>query len=236
MPVAISVFFPCYNDRKTIGTLIRNSQKVLEGITSDFEIIVVDDGSEDESRKVLKLLKGKFSRLRLVFHKRNKGYGGALKSGFKAARKEFVFYMAGDGQYDVRELTKLVAKMNKNIDVVSGFKIKRRDPWYRLIIGKLYYYFVKFAFNLRVCDINSDFRLIRKTALDSISLETTSGAISVELVRKLQHSGYKFVEVGIHHYPRLYGRSQFFNIRRVSKTLFDLIKLWWKLIVIRQYA
>ncbi|MEK9147089.1 MAG: glycosyltransferase family 2 protein [Patescibacteria group bacterium] len=232
---AISVFFPCYNDEGSIGKLIDDASEVLKRIASDWEIIVVDDGSFDYSRKVLKE-KSKYNpKLKLVFHKTNQGYGGALRSGFRNATKELVFYTDGDGQYDVREIEKLLPKMTEDVDVVQGYKLKRHDPLYRLIVGTAYHHFSRLVFNVNVKDIDCDFRLIRKKALDKITLTFNSGVLPVELVKKLQHKRFKFYEIGVSHYPRLYGQSQFFSFRRISKTLVEQIKLWWKLMILKKY-
>lgn len=231
----ISVFFPCYNDAGSIGKLVNDANDVLKRITRDWEIIVVDDGSTDNSRKILKEIAKNNPKLKLVFHGKNQGYGGALKSGFRNATKELVFYTDGDGQYDVREIEKLLAKMTDGIDVVQGYKLKRHDPLYRLIIGTIYHHFSRFVFNIKARDIDCDFRLIRKRALDGITLHYNSGVICVELVKKLQRSGVRFLEIGVHHYPRLHGHSQFFNFRRISRTLLEQMELWWKLVILKQY-
>ncbi len=233
--LSISVFFPCYNDAGSIGLLIKDAFKTLKKISSDFEIIVIDDGSQDESRKILQDLKEQIKELRLVFHSKNRGYGGALRSGFGAATKDLVFYTDGDGQYDVKEITKLLEKLTDDVDVVQGYKIKRNDPIHRLIIGWTYHHFSKLLFGLKVKDVDCDFRLIRRKALDSIKLEYDSGVICVELVKKLQNKGLKFAEVAVSHYPRLYGHSQFFNYKRVIKTLVELTKLWFDLVIVGTY-
>lgn len=232
--ISISVFFPCYNDAGSIVLLVRNADDLLRRITNDYEIIVVDDCSKDESRRVLKSLKKEVKNLRLVFHKHNLGYGGALKSGFRSSSKMWVYYTDGDGQYDVMELAKLIEKVKKGVDVVQGYKINRQDPWYRLFIGKSYHYFAKLLFNLKISDVDCDFRLIKKSALNSIDLTYNSGVVCVELVKKLQNNNCKFVEVGVHHYPRLYGHSQFFNYKRIAKTLFELCSLWFNLVLLKQ--
>lgn len=231
----ISVFFPCYNDEGSIAKLVRDANIILKKIAKDFEIIVVDDGSSDSSRKILKQLASKNQKLKLIFHKKNRGYGGALKSGFANATGKMVFYTDGDGQYDVREIEKLLAKMTNTIDVVQGYKLKRHDPFYRMIVGTLYHHFSRFVFNIKVRDIDCDFRLIRKKSLEGINLHYNSGVICVELVKKLQKNGARFAEIGVHHYTRLHGQSQFFNFRRITKTLVELINLWWKLIILGQY-
>lgn len=230
---SISVFFPCYNDAGSIALLVKNADELLKNMLVDYEIIVVDDCSRDESRNVLALLTKEVKRLKLVYHKKNLGYGGAIKSGIKASGKKWVFYTDGDGQYDVCELVKLIEKVDKDVDVIQGYKINRQDPWYRLFIGKTYHHFSKLFFNLSVRDVDCDFRLIKKNALDSIKLTYDSGVICVELVKKLQNKNCKFIEVGVHHYPRLYGHSQFFNYKRIAKTLFELGNLWFNLVVFK---
>jgi glycosyltransferase involved in cell wall biosynthesis len=230
---SISVFFPCYNDAGSIGLLVRDAKEILEEISTNFEIIVVDDGSVDESRKLLKRLSLEIPKLKLIFHKKNMGYGGALKSGFAHARFEWVFYTDGDGQYDVKDIRKFASKVSDNLDVIQGYKISRADPWYRTLIGRVYHNFAKLSFSLKIRDVDCDFRLIRKKAIDSIELENNSGVICVELVKKLQDKGFRFAEVGVNHYPRLYGHSQFFNYKRIAKTLLELIILWFNLVLLK---
>lgn len=233
---SVSVFFPCYNDAGSIGLLVEDANQILKNQVKKYEIIVVDDFSIDESRLLLKRLSNKIPQLKLVFHKKNIGYGGALQSGFKTAKYDWVFYTDGDGQYDVKEVQKFIDAVSQNnkIDVVQGYKLKRADPYFRIIIGQIYLNFSKLFFNLKVKDVDCDFRLIRRTALETITLEHNSGVICVELVKKLQDKGYRFVQIGVNHYPRLYGHSQFFNYKRILNTLFELVGLWWMLVVLKQ--
>jgi len=231
---SISVFFPCYNDKGTIATLVLEAQSVLEKLTNDFEIIVIDDGSTDGSRDLLLKLQHDVHQLRLVMHDKNKGYGGALKSGFKAATKELVFYTDGDGQYDVKEIPKLLEKMTDDVDIVNGYKIKRHDPLHRVIIGYIYQEIMRLAFHLPIKDPDCDFRLMRRKIFEKINLKSNTGTICIELVKKAQQAGFKFAEVGVSHYFRVYGKSQFFNFKRVFKTLAKLITLWFELIIFKQ--
>jgi len=228
---SISVFFPCYNDRGTIASLVLDVKAVLERITDDYEIIVVDDGSTDGSRDLLLKLQHDEPQLKLIFHEKNIGYGGALRSGFKTADKELIFYTDGDGQYDVKELPLLLEKLTDDIDVVNGYKIKRSDPLHRVIVGWFYQHAIKIAFSLPISDPDCDFRLIRRKVFDAVKLESNTGTITVELVKKIQCAGFKFAEVGVHHYFRVYGKSQFFNFSRVFKTLWKLKSLWVELIL-----
>jgi len=230
--LSISVFFPCFNDAGSIGLLVKDAYSTLKKITNDFEIIVIEDGSRDESRKILERLAEEIKELKLVIHAKNTGYGGALRSGFAHASKDLIIYTDGDGQYDIKELTKLLDKLSDDVDVVQGYKIRRHDPWYRLLIGRSYHHLSKFLFRLKIRDVDCAFRLIRKECLKSITFKYNSGVFCVELVKKLQNKGCRFVEVGINHYPRLYGHSQFFNYKRIIKSLMELIVLWFNLVIL----
>lgn len=231
----LSIFFPVYNDWGTVATMTSLAVFVARKISDDFEIILVDDGSQERTQNVLEILKERFPEVRVIHHEKNKGYGGALRTGFKESTKDYVFYTDGDAQYDVSELIKLVPHMKPGIDVVNGWKIKRSDPFYRTLTGKTYQYFTKFVFGLPIKDVDCDFRLIRKRALNRIQLESNSGTICVELIKKLTDAGCTFAEVPVHHYFRASGKSEFFNFARLLRVAQDLVKLWWQLEVMKTH-
>ena len=160
-------------------------------------------------------------------------YGGNLFNiaGIAQARKEWFFYTDGDAQYDARELKRLAEKISAEVDFINGYKIKRRDPLIRIVIGILYQYFIKLLFGLQIRDVDCDFRLMRRAIFDVVELESNTGTITFELVKKAQDAGYRFVEVPVHHFYRQYGESQFFNLPRVARTLFALTGWWWRLVV-----
>lgn len=233
---SISIFFPAYNDQGSIENLVRDALAVLETLTDDHEVIVINDGSVDATPTILDDLARNLSHVEIIHHETNKGYGAALRTGFAAASKELVFYTDGDGQYDVRELTKLLPLMAGEVDVVNGYKIKRADKRYRILIGSIYNRAARFLFRLPIRDVDCDFRLIRKSALRRVELVSSSGVICVELVRKLDLAGCVFVETPVAHYPRLEGHSQFFKPFRVAHTLIDFFILWLNLVVLRWIA
>ncbi len=239
----LSIFFPCYNDAGTIASIVALADETARHLTESYEIIVVDDGSTDHSRRILRALEDKYPVLRLVFHDRNRGYGGALRTGFSAARGEWVFYTDGDYQYDVDDLRLLWEKAHPAsdppadppVDVVNGFKVKRHDPLYRVWIGLVYQHAVQSLFRLKIRDVDCDFRLIRRSALEKFRLLEDTGCICVELIKKLQEIGARFEEAGVKHMFRAYGQSQFFNLRRIFRTLHKLTRLWVKLIIRKDY-
>ncbi len=232
---SISAFFPAYNDGGTIPSMVLTALLALRQVTDDYEVIVVNDGSADYTARVLDELASRYPELRVIHHPKNRGYGGALRSGFAAATKEWVFYTDGDAQYNPFEMVNLVDALTDGVDVVNGYKIARNDPLARKIIGRLYHYFVKYAFGFKLRDVDCDFRLIRRALFDAVSLESDSGTICLEMVKKFQDAGYVFAEVPVYHYHRQYGRSQFFNGRRLLRTARQLSALWWKLVVRKEH-
>ncbi|HEX9467482.1 MAG TPA: glycosyltransferase family 2 protein [Acidimicrobiia bacterium] len=231
----ISVFFPCYNDEATIATMVECALLTLDLIgVVDSEVIVINDGSADGSAKVLDDLAATQPRLRIVTHEHNRGYGGALLSGFAAATKQWVFYTDGDGQFDPAELEVLVQRVTPEVDVVQGYKLRRADGMMRSIVGRMYHRVVSLLFGLRIRDTDCDFRLIRKDTLERVELVHTTGVICVELVRKLQDAGAVFEEVGVHHYRREFGKSEFFRMGAIARTLRDLAALWVQLVLLRR--
>ena len=226
---SLSIFFPCYNDAGTIGDLIAAALRVAEQISYDYEVLVIDDKSADNSRAVIEDLLVSYPKLKAVFHERNRGYGGVLKTGFAAASKKYIFYTDGDGQYSPLELAGIAYKMTEDVHAVNGFKIRRADSWYRLLLGTMYNKFVRFVFGIKMREVDCDFRLIRRSVFNHIKLESENGAVCTELVKKIEKNGFVIIDVPVHHFPRLYGSSQFFNFRNINQTIRELMIFWWKL-------
>lgn len=225
--LSISIMFPAYNDGGTIASMVVTAITTARRLCDDFEVIVVDDGSRDYTAEVLdELAQVYVPHVRIIHHPQNRGYGGALRSGFAAASKEWIFYTDGDAQYDPHELTRLVAAAGDDVDMVNGYKIERNDPLHRIIIGRLYQAGVKLMFGLKLRDVDCDFRLMRRRIFESVRLEADSGVICVELMSKVQYAGFRLAEVPVHHFHRAYGTSQFFNWQRVARTLLALARLW----------
>jgi glycosyltransferase involved in cell wall biosynthesis len=231
---SVSAFFPCFNDAESIGKMVREVHHALELLVEDFEVVVVNDGSTDASAEVLDALAADLPRLAVVHHPHNRGYGAALITGFATASRPWIFYTDGDAQYDASEVAVLVSAVTPHIDIAQGYKIGRGDPWYRIVIGRVYHHVVKAMFALPGRDTDCDFRLFRRALLDQAPLRSTSGVICVEMMRKFHRAGARFVEVPVHHYTRPHGRSQFFRLPHIARSCAQLLALWVRLVVLRR--
>ena len=228
---SVSAVFPCYNDARTIGGLVDDVHAALTPLVDEVEVVVVNDGSADESGAVLDAMVAERPWLRVVHHERNGGYGKALISGFTAARHEWIFYTDGDAQYDAREAAVLVPMATDDVDIVQGYKVGRGDSWYRKVIGRVYHHTVSILFGLKVRDTDCDFRLFRRRLFTDRPLTSTSGVICVEMMFRFQRGGARFVEAPVHHYFRPHGSSQFFRVPAIARSARQLASLWWRLVV-----
>jgi glycosyltransferase involved in cell wall biosynthesis len=234
-PPGLSIFFPAYNDSGTIASMVMRAVQTAAKLTSDYEVLIINDGSADATPQIADELARMYPEVRVVHHAVNRGYGGALQSGFKSATRELIFYTDGDAQYDPAELEALWPKMTADVDLVNGYKISRSDPWHRIIIGRVYHHLVCTLFSLKLRDVDCDFRLMRKSIFERVTLEKTSGVICLEMMKKIQDAGFRIAEVPVHHYHRAFGKSQFFNFRRIAKTGVDVLRLWYELVIRRQH-
>ncbi len=232
---SIAAVFPAYNDGGTIASMVVRVSQVLREISDDFEVIVTNDGSADYTGEVLDELARHFPWLRVIHHPTNRGYGHALRSGFAAATKDLVFYTDGDAQYDPGELRALWQQLTDQVDIVNGFKIARNDPWHRIVVGRIYHHLMRLLFGFPIRDVDCDFRLIRRRCLSAVQLESPDGTLPLEMVKKFTDAGFRFAEVPVHHYHRVYGRSQFFNLPRLKRVAVEIVRLWWRLVVRREH-
>ncbi len=223
---SLSIFFPALNDAKIIPYLVNRANEIASTIANRFEIIVVNDGSTDDTADVLQTLQKYYGNLQIVTHNVNQGYGAALQDGFKAAKMDYIFYTDGDGQYDPFEIVKLFQRMEGDVDVVNGKKVARSDPWLRKAIGDAYNFILHLIYDLPIEDVDCDFRLCKRSATRKIKLISTSGAICLEMVYKLSKSGAKFAEVEVNHYPRPYGLSEYFKFKNIFSTFKQQVHLY----------
>lgn len=222
----LSVFFPCFNEEKNVGNTVKKAKKVLENLNlRKWEILIVDDGSKDNTPKIADRLASEDSRIKAI-HQENGGYGAALQSGFYKSKYEWVTYTDSDGQFDFAEVDKFIEE-TKNADLIMGFRIKRRDPYIRLVLAKGWSFLLLVFFGLKLKDVDCGFKMVNRKVLDSIApLKSSRGAmINVELVIKANKNNFKISQVGVNHYPRIYGKPTGASMRVIVRSFIDLIKL-----------
>jgi glycosyltransferase involved in cell wall biosynthesis len=222
--VSISVFFPCYNEQENVGRTVEKALDVLEKLNADFEVIIVDDGSSDDTGRIADEIAGRDGRVRVVHHRRNLGYGAALQSGFKVATKELVFYTDGDGQFDISEMPPLLRLMER-YDIVSCYRLNRRDPIIRKINGWCWTRLVCLLFGLKIRDIDCAFKLYKRQMFDKIELSSTGALIDAEILARAARKGYRITQKGVHHYPRTAGKQSGANVRVIIRAFKELFKL-----------
>lgn len=223
----LSVVLPAYNDALSLPIIIQKLLILLPNIAKQYEIIIVNDASQDNTQQVLEKLQKTTSPsiLRIITHKKNLGYGATLSNGFARAKYEWIFYTDGDGQYDVLELENLVQAKKSDTDVVAGYKRQRCDLLHRKIIGALYNQCVKMLFGLKIKDTDCDFRLFKSSLIADKVFQVSSGGFDVELVKTFQDAKASIVQIPVNHFKRPYGNSQFFTLPRIYKSLRDIIRL-----------
>jgi glycosyltransferase involved in cell wall biosynthesis len=221
----ISVFFPAYNEQDNIAQTVENAFKIIPDIAKNFEILVINDGSSDKTADVLAQLSRKYNNLRVLTHQHNKGYGGALKTGFASARYDYIFFSDGDGQFNLRQIEKLLA-LAQTCDIVAGFRMKRQDPFHRIVNAKAYNMLVRILFGLNVRDIDCAFKMIKKNVIEAIELKSDSQFISAEFLIKAKKRGFIIKQVGVDHFPRKTGKATGANLSAIINSFRELFKLW----------
>ncbi len=225
---SISAFFPAYNEEANIGELCLKTAKVLRAVAGEWEVIAVDDGSRDRTAAVVTALHRRERRIRVVSHPSNRGYGAAVRTGFDAARLDWIFFTDGDGQFDVAEIDRLLPLMESN-DLVVGFRIKRADPLQRRLNAWAWGSLVRFLFGLKgVRDIDCAFKIVRRSVFDTFRLETNGAMISTELLVKARKNGFRIAEVGVDHYPRRAGVQSGAKLRVIARAFRELFRCWFR--------
>jgi glycosyltransferase involved in cell wall biosynthesis len=228
----LTFFFPAYNEEENVVETVRRAlDEIGPLVDGRIEVLVVDDGSSDRTPELADELAARDPRVR-VHHQPNRGYGGALRSGFEHARGELIAFSDGDLQFDLREMERLLHRLDepgRRVDVVIGYRIKRRDPPHRIFIAKTYNALVSIGFGLRVRDIDCAMKLFRREVFDGLPLTTDSPFLSAELLIKLRARGERIAQVGVNHYPRAAGTNTGASFRKILRTFRDLARLRWAL-------
>ncbi len=224
----ISAFFPAYNEGANIGALAKKTSEVLSKICEDYEVIVVNDCSKDNTKEVIEELMKTDSHIKLINHEKNRGYGGAVKSGLYAAKFEWVFFTDGDAQFDVSEIPLLIP-LTEKYDFINGYRIKRQDPFHRIVNAFMWGLLVKTLLGFWVKDVDCAFKLFRREIITNGKPEAEGAMISTELLAKTKKMGYKIGEIGVHHYPRVAGKQTGAHPLVILRAFKELFRLYGKI-------
>lgn len=221
----VSIILPAYNEEKNIEKTLEEVYSFFAAREESFEIIVVNDGSSDNTHSVAQKFANNKSEIKIINHEKNLGYGAALNSGFKAARGDLVFFMDSDGQFDIKEYAKLVDILN-GYDGVLGYRIKRNDHFGRIVAAWGWNLLSRLFFRIPYRDIDCAFKLFRRHVLENISITSTGAGVNLEIIAKSIDKGYRFGQVGVHHKPRLFGCATGLRIGVVITGLKEFYRLY----------
>ena len=222
--VALSVFFPCYNEEGNVEALTRKTVAVLESCVGEWEIILVNDGSKDRTGEVADRLAAQDPRIRAVHHATNGGYGAALRTGFSSATKPYVFFTDGDGQFDVGEIPLLLERLGEG-DIICGIRAHRQDKFIRKVNSACWATLVKAVLGFRCADVDCGFKLFKREIFDRIALRSNGALISAEILARATRLGYRIVSLPVTHLPRRAGSATGANLGVIAKAFKELLRL-----------
>jgi len=223
--IRLSVFFPAYYDEKNIDKVVRKAVEVLEELQlRDYEITIIEDGSPDKTAEVADTLAGQYPKVKVIHHKKNKGYGATLWEGFTTARFEHVFYTDGDNQFDMEELRKFVAIIPYS-DMVVGYRKKKQYSLYRKITSFVYNLILKYTFDVDYIDIDCAFKILPTELFKKITVKTKDAFIDAEIMIKANLLGYTSTEMGVNHLPRVDGISTAARPSIIFRTIKEILEL-----------
>ncbi len=224
----LSVFLPSHNEEGNVERVVKDMAAVLPSIADDYEIIVVNDGSRDRTGEIADRLAAADSHVKVVHHPVNRGYGGAVISGVRAAKLPYVLLCDGDGQFDPRDIALLAAK-TPQYDVVVGHRVRRADPLMRRINGKSWTTLMRLMFSIGISDIDCGFKLFKRELVDGLELRAQGAMISTELMARLAARGARVGEVEVRHMPRMAGEQSGANLKVIMRAFRELLPLYREL-------
>ena len=223
-PFSLTIFFPCYNEEAHVERVTRQALDVGRRVADDIEVIIVNDGSRDRTGEIADRLAAEIPEVRAVHNQPNRGYGGALQRGFRAATKNWIFYTDGDGQFDLQELPELLPLLETH-DIVSCYRLNRQDSWIRKPNAGAWTWLVNRLFGLRLRDIDCAFKIYPRTLIERITLHSEGALIDTEMLAKARNLGCSIAQAGVHHYPRTAGEQSGANFRVILRAFKELLAL-----------
>lgn len=228
----LSIFFPFWNEEKNIEAVINKAIPVAQEIAGKWEIIMIDDGSSDQTSQIAQKLVKKHKNLRFISHFPNRGYGAALKEGFSNSKYNNIVFNDGDNQFNFSEITGFIDAIDNGADIVIGFRKKRNDPnlFKRLLLMNLLKIWDLVLFHFYFRDIDCGFKMFTREALQKISPLRSEGAmITTEILAKAKKKKLIIKEVGVNHYSRIYGKQSGANFPVILRAVLESLQLWFDL-------
>lgn len=226
--VRLSVIFPAFNEEANIRHTVEAARPVLAKLAQTWEIILVNDGSEDGTSMLCDELAEQYAEVRAIHHSGNRGYGAALKSGILAARYDYIFFTDSDGQFDLKELENLI-EWASHYDIVTGYRAKRQDPPHRLINAWGWRTLVRMVLGVKVRDIDCAFKVFQRSVFDRVQIRSVGAMVNTEILAQAMSFGMRIHEVKVSHYPRRHGKPSGADLRVIAKAFRELFRLWGQL-------
>ncbi|WDQ15568.1 glycosyltransferase family 2 protein [Rhodopirellula sp. P2] len=227
--IEISLVLPAFNESAVIATAIDEASSALSGLATKFEIIVVDDGSSDETAKIVREIMTTNDHVRIVQHRDNQGYGAAIRSGFAAANHALVVFTDADCQFDLTELDRF-ALLSERYDIVCGYRIDRQDTSLRCFYSKVYNSLSRILLGTGVRDVDCALKMFHRDQAQQLQIHGNGFLVNSEILLQARQEGRQVIEVGVSHRPRTLGESTV-SVRHIPRVLMSLIGLWWNKIL-----
>jgi glycosyltransferase involved in cell wall biosynthesis len=225
---SFSLVLPAHNEEENIEPVVRRALDVLPDYFDTFEVIVVDDGSRDRTGAIIDRLADEDSRVRPIHHKKNRGYGGALTSGFEASTGDHVMFMDADRQFDTADIERLYPFITTH-EIVAGFRMMRQDELHRRVFAEIFNLVVRVLFGVHLRDIDCAFKIFDGDLIRSLQLSSPGALINTEIQAKARRQGARLQQVGVRHFPRIAGDATGGNPRVILRAMKETVVLWWKM-------
>jgi glycosyltransferase involved in cell wall biosynthesis len=222
---SLSIVLPAYNEAENIAATLANAETAAKLVARDYEIIVMNDGSKDDTAAIVKRLAKTNPHIRLINNPQNQGYGRTLRTGLLAGKSEWIFFTDADGQFDMTELVKLIPFAAGN-DFVVGQRSNRQDPWNRRLNAGIFNLMVRTAFQIHISDIDCAFKLMRRDKLHALNIQANSAMINTEIIHKATRAGYRIHEIPVTHLERLFGTPTGSDPRVIARAMGEFRRLW----------
>jgi glycosyltransferase involved in cell wall biosynthesis len=225
---SLSVVLPAFNEQYNLRCTVEAARRILPTIASQWEIIIVNDGSGDATGRICDTLARQIPQVRALHHTGNRGYGAALKSGIMAARHDWIFFSDSDGQFDFEEISRLLDHAETS-DIVAGYRRRRNDPFYRALNAMGWNLLARLSLGVAVRDIDCAFKLFRRRVFERVQIRSVGAMVNTEILCQAFRFGMRIKEVEVTHYPREHGQPSGARLGVILKAFRELFRMWWKL-------